>query len=130
MREGLEKYFYTYNNVDGFNLYQTDVVVPVDTLEQGTWKMCAICSKKSVSGIYFYNTDYVSQVYSDTIMKIKKGGFKVILNGDNELKEQITSINDRLEIYKNGFSFKKGATLFLSTFHNSVCGLMIVLNRT
>ena len=128
MREGLEKYFYTYNNVDEFNLYQTDVIVPVDNLEQGTWKMCAICSKKSVSGIYFYNTDYVSQVYGDSPLRVKKGGLNVILNDNKTIGKKITEVN-KLKICKNGFSFDNESNMFVSTFMNKLCGFLIVVRR-
>lgn len=124
MRERLEKYTYAYTNVEVIKIKQGKMDIPVDSMISGEWKLMVICSKKSVSGVYFYNSEYVSQSFADAPLMIKEGGLKIILN-DDKLKDKLTEVN-KFKIYKNGFSLDKQGNLFVASFMGKLCGFMIV----
>lgn len=125
MENVLEKYLYTYTNVEDINFKQIDSEIPVDSMVEGKWKLFIICAKNSVSVIYFYNIDYISQVYNDVPLRVKKGGLNVILNDNKTIGKRITEVNG-LKICKNGFTFDKEANMFVSSCMGKLCGFMIV----
>ena len=128
METRLENYSYTFNNVEKINFKQIDLEIPVDAIIEGKWKLYIICVKNLITGIYFYNTDYVSQVYGDAPLRVKKGGLNVILNDNKTIGKKITEING-LKICKNGFSYDNESNMFVSTFMNKLCGFLIVVRR-
>lgn len=128
MRESLEKYSYVFNNVEKIVFQQENLEIPVDSIIEGDWKLFIICSKKSVSGVYFFNMDYVSQVYNDAPLRVKNTTLNVILNDSKDVGKKITEV-DKLKICKNGFTIKNEGNMFLSTFMNKLCGFLIVIRR-
>ena len=125
METRLENYSYTFNNVEKINFKQIDLEIPVDAIIEGKWKLYIICVKNLITGMYFYNIDYVSQVYGDAPLRVKKGGLNVILNDNKTIGKKITEING-LKICKNGFSFDNESNMFVSTFMNKLCGFLII----
>lgn len=128
METRLENYSYTFNNVEKINFKQIDLEIPVDAIIEGKWKLYIICVKNLITGMYFYNTDYVSQAYGDAPLRVKKGGLNVILNDNKTIGKKITEVN-KLKICKNGFSFDNESNMFVSTFMNKLCGFLIVVRR-
>lgn len=124
MKKELIKYLYSYDNVENITFYQDDSVIPVNDIIKGKWKICCIENKDKLSGLYFFNVEYISQVYGDIPLKIKDSELKIIING-NELENLETTI-DELSIYKKGITINKKATLFVSTYFNKLCGFMII----
>ena len=128
MEARLENYSYTFNNIERINFRQIDSDIPVETIVEGKWKLYIICAQNLITGLYFYNIDYVSQIYGDAPLRVKKGGLNVILNDNKTIGKKITEING-LKICKNGFSFDNESNMFVSTFMNKLCGFLIVVRR-
>lgn len=124
MKRDLEKYSYNFGNVESVVLKQPDTKTNVSDMYSGIWKTCVVCSKNKLSGIYFYNEDYISQYFTDTPLLMKEDSLDIILN-DSELNSFETEI-DGIKIFKEGLRINRNSLIFVSTLFNKICGFMIV----
>lgn len=125
MVELLDKTNYLYENVLKINLKQDKNIIPIDDITEGNWKLHLLLNRNKLSGLYFYNPLYISQVYSNTPLQLKKEKIEVSINNieskDNEIK-----INE-LSIYDDCFIIEKARNIYVSAFLGKLCGFMLII---
>ena len=126
MEKLLDDITYTYNNVLKINLKQKNSIIPVDDIIEGVWKIHGIMNQKKLSGVYFYNPLYISQVYSNEALKIKGNDLNVSINTNKITLENEKSFNE-LKIYDNGFILDKNPTIYVSSFLGKLTGFMMII---
>jgi len=126
MKKQLEKYLYTFDNVNEILLKQEDNSMPISPISKGIWKLQVICQKNNIIGVYFFNEDLISMVYNDVNFTTKNDKLNFILN-NSELKTHETTI-DTIKIFKEGFEINNKCSIFISLFFEKICGIMIVPN--
>lgn len=115
MEKLLDDITYTYNDVLKINLKQENNIIPVDDIVEGVWKIHGIMNLKKLSGVYFYNPLYISQVFTNDALKVKGNNLEVSINSNDIVLENEKSFNE-LKIYDNGFILTKIPTVYISSF--------------
>jgi len=122
----MESFEYIFNNVNEIVLKQDDLKVPIDDIIEGEWKIHTINEHKRLSGIYFYNPLYISQVYTNNPLKVKERDLEVCINNE-KINLNNCIVNNELKIYDNGFILKEANSIFISTLMGRLTGFMIVM---
>lgn len=121
----MESFIHTFNNVNEIVLKQNDIEVPINDIVEGEWKIHTINERKRLSGVYFYNPLYISQVYTNNPLKVKGNDLEVCINSKKLIYDK--NIYDyELKVYDNGFILENTESIFISTLLGKLTGFMII----
>ena len=123
----MESFIHTFNDVNEIVLKQNDMEVPINDIVEGEWKILTINERKKLSGVYFYNPLYISQVYTNNPLKAKGTELEVCINS-KEINYNSDSIySDKLKVFDNGFILEDSEAIYISTILGRLTGFMIIL---
>ena len=123
----MKNFVHTFNDVNGIVLKQNDLEVPINDIVVGDWNIYTINEHKKLSGIYFYNPLYISQVYTNNPLKAKGTELEVCINSKKINKNSDSIYNDKLKIFNNGFVLENSEAIYISTILGRLTGFMIIL---